>query len=330
MEAQPMVILLLLLSFLPAPYGIQADARFALRGYVRTASGQAVGNIRVSLLDDNRQTLKTIFSDSTGKYEFRSVGRGVYYLRVDAMSTNFENVEQRIELVPLSISRSEEPMIVDLTLKAKKSTTPAAPPAVSFSQSVPEAAQKEYRRGVDNLKAKQAEQGIAALKKAIELFPDYYEALEQLGNTYVEQREYQNAQPLLLHAVEINKDGWRAHYGLGIAQFNLNQRDQAMTSLRRAVELNGSSANAYMWLGIVMAQQSDTRLDAIRAFERVTQMAKDDIPDVYFYLGSLYSRNNQYKEAADALDHFLRIAPQVNDREKIKKLVEQLRQKAKP
>ena len=296
---------------------------------MRTTAGQAVGNVRVSLLDDNRQTIKTIFSDSTGKYEFRQVGRGVYYLRVDLMSTSYENLEQRIELVALSVTRSEEPVIVDLTVRPKKSATSAAPPAISFSQSVPEAAQKEYKRGVDNLKAKQAEQAITSLKKAIEIFPDYYDALEQLGNTYVEQRDYQNAQPLLLRAVEINKDGWRAHYGLGIAQFNLNQRDNAINSLRRAVELNTNSVNAYMWLGIVMAQQSDTRLEAIRAFERVVQLAKDEIPDAYFYLGSLYSRNNQHKEAADALEHFLRVAPQVSDREKLKKLIEQLRQKAK-
>ncbi len=325
-----MIIVILLFSFLINPYARQAEARFALTGYVRTASGQAVGNVRVSLLDDNRQTIKTIFSDSTGKYEFRGVGRGVFYLRVDAMSTNYENLEQRIELVPLSVTRSEEPVILDLTVKTKKSSASAAPPAISFSQSIPDAAQKEYRRAVDNLKDKQAEQAITSLKKAIEIFPDYYDALEQLGNTYVEQRDYQNAQPLLLHAVEINKDGWRAYYGLGIAQFNLNQRDNAIASLRRAVELNAGSVNAYMWLGIVMAQQSETRLEAIRAFEKVTQMAKDDIPDAYFYLGSLYSRNNQYKEAADALDHFLRVAPQVGDKEKIKKLIEQLRQKAKP
>ncbi|MEW6130401.1 MAG: tetratricopeptide repeat protein [Acidobacteriota bacterium] len=324
-----MLILILFFSFLVNPFALQSEARFALRGYVRTASGQALGNVRVSLLDENRQTLKTIFSDSTGKYEFRTISRGVYFLRVDMMNTNYENVEQRIELVPLSVTRSEEPVMIDLTVKPKKNAAQGAPPAINFSQSVPDAAQKEYKRGMDNLRARLVEQGVVALKKAIEIFPDYYDALEQLGNFYVEQRDYQNAQPLLLRAVEVNRDGWRAHYGLGIAQFNLHQREQAVNSLRRAVELNAGSVNAYMWLGIVLAQQSDTRMDAIQAFERVVQMAKDDVPDAYFYLGSLYSRNNQYKEAADALEHFLRIAPQVNDKEKIKKLIEQLRQKAK-
>jgi tetratricopeptide (TPR) repeat protein len=322
------IIISLLFSLLLNPFASQANAQFALRGYVRNSTGQGVGNVRVSLLDENRQSLKTIFSDTTGQYEFRGVGRGVYYLRVDLIGTIYENAEQRIELVTLSSSTVEEPVMVDLMVRPKRNPANGAAPATSFSQSVPEEAQKEYKRGLESSKANKAESAIASFKKAIELFPDYYDALEQLGNLYVEQRDYSSAHPLLHHAVEINKDGWRAHYGLGVAQFNLKEREAAINSLKRAIELNAGSANAYMWLGVILAQQSDTRLEAIHAFETVIQLAKDQIPDVYFYLGSLYSKNNQSQEAADALEHFLRLSPQAGDREKLKQVIEQLRQKA--
>src|SRR5205085_335122 len=146
-----------------------------------------------------------------------------------------------------------------------------------------------------------------SFKLALEAFSDYYDALEQLGNLYVEQRDYQSAEPVLTHALEVNKSGWRAHYALGIALYNLNRPGDAVVSLKRAIELNGDSANAYMWLGIVLAKNADSRTDAIKAFERVTQIAKDSVPQAYFYLGSLYSKNNQNKEAADALEHFLRL-----------------------
>jgi uncharacterized protein HemY len=69
-------------------------------------------------------------------------------------------------------------------------------------------------------------------------------------------------------------------------------------------------------------------LKKVLAFERVTQIAKDAVPEAYFYLGSLYSKNNQNKEAADALEHFLRLDPQTGDKDKLKKVIEQLRQKA--
>jgi tetratricopeptide (TPR) repeat protein len=306
----------------------QANAQFAIRGYVRNNSGQPVGNVRVSLLDEYRQTLKTLFSDSTGRYEFRSVGRGVFFIRVDSIGTIYENIEQRIELTSLSSSRIEEPVILDIIIKAKKNVSPSGQPSTTFSQEVPEMAKKEYERGLNNLKNSKADLAIISFKQALESFADYYDALEQLGNLYIEQRNYQSAEPLLARAVEINKNGWRAHYSLGIAQYNLNRRTDAAASLKRAVELNRDSANAYMWLGIVLAQTVESRTDAIKAFERVTQIAKDAVPEAYFYLGSLYSKNNQNKEAADALEHFLRLDPQTGDKDKLKKVIEQLRQKA--
>jgi uncharacterized protein HemY len=52
------------------------------------------------------------------------------------------------------------------------------------------------------------------------------------------------------------------------------------------------------------------------------------VPQAYFYLGSLYSKNNQNKEAADALEHFLRLDPQTGNKDQLKKVIEQLRQKA--
>jgi tetratricopeptide (TPR) repeat protein len=319
------LIVILNLIFSATP---QANAQFAIRGYVRNSGGQVVGNIRVSLLDENRQTLRTLFSDSTGRYEFRSVSRGVFFLRVDSIGTIYENTEQRIELSSLSATRVEEPVMLDIVIKAKKNASPGGQPSTAFSQEVPEAARKEYERGLNHLKNNKADLAIISFKQALEVFSDYYDALEQLGNLYVEQRDYASAEPMLAHALEINKSGWRAHYSFGIAQYNLKRRNEAIASLKRAIELNGDSANAHMWLGIVLAQNVESRSDAIKAFERVRQIAKDAIPDVYFYLGSLYSKNNQNKEAAEALEHFLRLSPQAENKEKLKQVIEQLRQKA--
>jgi tetratricopeptide (TPR) repeat protein len=319
------LVVILNLLFHTSP---QANAQFAIRGYVRNSSGQAVANVRVSLLDEYRQTLKTLFSDATGRYEFRAVSRGVFFLRVDTTGTIYENIEQRIELSSLSATRVEEPVMMDLIIKAKKTSLPGGQPSTTFSQEVPEAARKEFERGLNHLKNNKADLAIISFKLAVEMFSDYYDALEQLGNLYVEQRDYASAEPVLAQALEINKSGWRAHYSFGIAQYNLNRRNDAIASLKRAIELNGDSANAHMWLGIMLAQNVESRADAIKAFERVRQIAKDAIPEAYFYLGSLYSKNNQNKEAVDALEHFLRLSPEAENKEKLKQAIQQLRQKA--
>jgi tetratricopeptide (TPR) repeat protein len=214
-------------------------------------------------------------------------------------------------------------------VRTSKPSVSAATKNVLFYQDVPEVAKKEYLSGVKLIDKGSFDLGVASLNRAIGIFPDYYDALELLGNEYVKRNEYKSAVPFLSRAVEINKDGWRGFYALGIAQYELNQREDGIRSLKRAVELNPDSANTNMWLGIALAQNSETRGEAIEALKKVTELAGNGIPAAYFYLGALYGKTNRYSEAAKAFEDFLKAAPEAGEREKIKQLIEEYRRKAK-
>ena len=70
-----------------------------------------------------------------------------------------------------------------------------------FVQEVPEQARKEFERGSELLeKTDQRREGVETLKKAIEIFPLYFAALELLGTEYVKQQEYEPAIPVLTKA----------------------------------------------------------------------------------------------------------------------------------
>ncbi|PYS64038.1 MAG: hypothetical protein DMF74_08110, partial [Acidobacteria bacterium] len=84
-----------------------------------------------------------------------------------------------------------------------------------------------------------------------------------------------------------------------------------------------------MWFGIALAQDVGTRHEAIQTLEKVVRRARDKVPMAYFYLGGLYAKNNQYGQAADAFEHLLRAAPQIGERDKIKQLIEEYKEKAR-
>jgi tetratricopeptide (TPR) repeat protein len=262
---------------------------------------------------------------------------GIYYVQVEPGTLAYERQTQRVEARAFNERRGGggEIFRVEFLLKPSEPARGAggnpgsASKAIVFYQPVPEAAQKEYTSAVKSLGKNDFKAAVTSLNRAIETFPDYYDALELLGTEYVKQKQYQPALPLLAHAVEVNKDGWRASYSLGIAQFESGQRLDAIKSLRRAVELNPNSANTNMWLGLALAPDADARSEAIEALEKATKLAKDSVPMAYFYLGGLYSKNNRYREAANAFETLLRIAPQIGERDKLKKLIEDYRQKAK-
>lgn len=313
-----------------------AQARNTIEGRVTTEDHQPIKDVRVFLQDDGYSQIGTAYTDSAGRFRFLNLRSGNYYVQIEPDGTDFDRDSQRVEARAFNESRAGggEVFRVEFVLKPRKGarregSATSNGKSVVFYQPVPEAAKKEYEHGVKDVEKDAFEGAAASLKKAIEIFPDYYEALELLGTEYVKRKQYEPALPLLSHAVEINRDGWRAFYSLGIGLCGSNKRGDGVKALRRAVDLNPESPNTNMWLGIALAQDKEMRSEAIQTLEKVVRITKDGVPEVYLYLGSLYSVSERYREAVTAFESYLRMAPQTNDREKIKKAIQQLKEKEK-
>ena len=303
-----------------------------LEGRLASEDHRPITDMRVILKDDGYSQVAVARTDAAGRFRFGRLVSGNYYVEVEPDATNFERKSERVEIRPFNARRgsnSGEVFRIELVLKAKRSPRDAGfENKVIFYQPVPETAKKEYSAALKALEKNSPDDAINSLKRAIDLFADYYDALELLGTELVRRKEYKDAVPLLSHAVEVNKSGWRAFYSLGIAQAELSQRFDSIQSLKRAAELNPNSANVHMRLGMELAKDEQTRPDAIASLKRVTQLAGNSIPQVYWYLGALYNKAGQWREAADAFEAFLKAAPDVVEKERIKQIIKQLRDKA--
>jgi lipopolysaccharide biosynthesis regulator YciM len=102
-----------------------------------------------------------------------------------------------------------------------------------------------------------------------------------------------------------------------------------LQALRRAVQVNPDSINAQMRLGLELAKEDQTRDEAVKTLSAVTKMAGKRLPEAYLLLAALYSKKNQDAEAADSLEAYLRTAPPENQRDGIKRKIEELRRKAR-
>jgi len=199
---------------------------------------------------------------------------------------------------------------------------------VLFYQEIPDAAKKEYGRGIELLNKGEFDKAVESLNRALEIFPDYYDALQLLGAEYVKRAEYQPAMPILTRAIEVNQSDWRSFYALGIALTELKQPGEAIKPLRRAVELNPDSPHAHMRLGIALGKDEEARAEAIETLKRCIDLGVETIPEAFLHLASLYNKNRQFREAADYVEAYLQAAPQSNQREYYEKLLKQLREKA--
>ncbi len=315
----------------------QAQNRNIIDGTV-TADGRPVSEARVFLKNDGYAQIAQTYTDGSGRFRFGGLASGNYYVEVDPVGTDYERQTQRVEAQPFSArSGAAEVFRVTFQLVPRKAERDAAALAAArakgtvFYQEVPKPAELELEQGIRSLKENAFESGVASLKRALEIFPDYYDALVLLGTAYVNRDDFEDAVPLLKRAVAVNKGGWLAFYSLGVAQVKLNQLDEGIGALRSATALNPHSTEAAFDLGKALAKNAATEAEAIEVLKRVAQERK--VRDAYFILASLYGRRNRYAESADALEAYMKsfgskeIPPE--QRENYKKAIERLRQKAK-
>lgn len=305
---------------------VQQNANM-ISGHVSDDRRTPLKDLRVELLNEVDSVIQTAKTDGSGLFIFRKLSDGTFQVRVRGEGTQYEEQVKRIELTrPHGLGGAAEE--VDIVLRPKRATSTTGKSGVVFVQEVPEAARKEFQRGSDLLqKPDKSQEARSALKKAIEIFPQYFDALEMLGSEQVKQQEYELAVPILTKATEINIRAFASWYALGVAQYNLKQLPAAVESFRRAVLLNDKSINANLFLGMSLRQTA--RLDEAEThFKQANLLAENKLPDVHWQLALLYNQLKRYGEAADELEMFLKVQPDARDAQQIKKLIQKFRQQS--
>lgn len=315
------------------------QSRNVIEGTV-TAGERPLSDVRVFLKNDGYGQIAQTYTDGSGRFRFGGLAGGNYYVEVDPAGTNYERQTQRVEARPFSprgagageVFRVTFQLVPRKSERSAESVAAARGSGTAFYQDVPKPAETELQQAIRSFKEDAFDSGAASLKRALAIFPDYYDALVLLGTAYVNHDDFEAAVPLLKRAVEVNKGGWLAFYSLGVAQIKLNRPAEGTSALRSAVALNPRSAEAALDLGKALAKDSATEAEAIEVLKRVVQEHKKEVRDAYFVLASLYGRRGQYRESADALEAYVKsfgpkeIPPE--QRENYKKAVERLREKA--
>jgi len=306
--------------------------RNSITGFVFTETRQPLADTYVELLNDLYVTISRTKTSGSGMYSFRGLTDGQFVVKVLPYGTDYEEQLRSVSLVNFSPvagggAVSEQ---VDFYLRAKKTTNdgPLAAPGVIFAQEVPNNAKKLYQGGIEDLGNKKENEGFDKLKKSLEIFPDYYLALDRLGREYVVRGYYQAAFVLFTKAVEVNPRSFSSTFGLGLSLYRLQEYERAAKTLQRATELDNKQVNGFLWLGISYLQNKDYSR-AETALNRANKLSNGQSADVHWQLARLYKEQNRFDESADALELYLKHKPDSADPEKIKETIKTLRQKAK-
>lgn len=327
-------LVLLFFIFAGAAFA-QAQTNNAINGRVYDAqSRRMVGDLYVELQDQLGISIGRGRTDSTGRFFFGGLRSGTYIVKVITFGTNYEETTQMVTLTSLPTGRgrySSDIAYVDIMLRIdprRANTGSGGAATVVFAQDIPDEARKSYKKGVEQLGDKKDE-GMESLKKAVEIFPTYYDALDRLGSEYVLRKQYEEAAKYLIRAIDVNRRSYSSYYALGVASYNLKNLPAAIEALNAAVTINPQSVNAQLFLGMVLRIDGSYE-KAEKALLQAKKLAENSpVAEIHWQLALLYEKTGRNKQAASELERYLKLSPKAPNADQIKKLIEDLRAKAK-
>ncbi|HET6889623.1 MAG TPA: aspartyl protease family protein, partial [Pyrinomonadaceae bacterium] len=146
-----------------------------------------------------------------------------------------------------------------------------------------------------------------------------------LSFVLLKQRRLQDAYDHAARVILIDPLSARAHALLGQAVLASGNFRESVEEFRTALSFDENEALAVAGLAMVDFYENRTEL-CLRGLRRAVSLNPSE-PDFIFHLGQAAARNEMYKEAADAYERFLAIAPKTDAdrRARIRGLIDFLR-----
>lgn len=130
--------------------------------------------------------------------------------------------------------------------------------------------------GALHLNLKRNPEALDELTRAVDLDPNFGDALHNLGVAYAEGGKWEEAIRMYKKALSLpaygNLEG--THHNLGWAYYNLNRLQEAEESFRLVLKLEPNVASAHYLLGLVLLK-AERRDEAKAEFRRARELAPD-------------------------------------------------------
>jgi tetratricopeptide (TPR) repeat protein len=161
--------------------------------------------------------------------------------------------------------------------------------------------------GTEFFRKGQTDKAMIHFQKALEIKPDYVEALNNLGNVFLRQGLLDEAIVQYNKALEIAPDYASAHTNLGNAFLDKGEVSESIEHYLKALQFRPDLAEAHHNLGVARAHQGKTE-EAVRHYQKALEI-KPSYPEAHYDLALALVLLGRRDEAAAHLTEALRIKP---------------------
>jgi tetratricopeptide (TPR) repeat protein len=274
--------------------------------------------VRITL-QSLRGTQDTVFTDNQGQFEFRSLAPGDYTIEVEADRLKFDTTVERVQV----FRSAPTPVTIALKEKTANDGTKSASAVVSVGEigkDVPAKARKEFDQASKLAKEGKALEAINHLRKAIDIYPNFMMAHNDLGAQLLEQGKFDEAALELKRAIEIDEKAFNPYLNLGVLLVRQKKFSEAAEILKKALSLESNSPAAKLYMGLALAGTNDLE-GAERELKAAYNLGGASYSLALFHLGEVYMNRGERALARQALEAYLHDAPNAANAVQARKLI---------
>jgi tetratricopeptide (TPR) repeat protein len=301
---------------------------------IMPSGGQPPNAVRIKLTFNGRPIHET-FSDLSGRFSFPGLSRGTYQLTAEGDGINFETTSVYADIT--AFGAAPQSFTQDIQLRPI-SHKPAQQPGVvnAFSQTVPEAARQALAFGVKLAEEGKTDAAIDNMRKAVKIFPDYFDAHLQLGNTFLKLDQFNEAIAELDLARQINPNDERAYQSFGLLLMKQKNFAVAVAVFAEASRLNPANPMNQVMRATALIHQAAGSADdrsfllgrAEAAISEAASLSENKSKPDSLTLALFYELKGEPGKAAGELESYMQKNPQLKNSEALKKEIKRLREKS--
>jgi Flp pilus assembly protein TadD len=265
--------------------------------------------IRFEMAIDNGR-VETFFSDSKGKflltrllglkpdaeYRIKVIGDGLTF-----DTTTFSFKEYGVYYIPIYL---------------KPLTHQPAPPAklvdlAEFDADVPIEARRAYETAISSFKEGQREDAVRGLERAIEIYPNYFRAINDLGVILMKADKLDDAARLFERATKIAPRVYHPRLNLGIILTRRGKYKEAAALLDALYRENQSISEVRIALAdvLIALDRLDEAEPHLRAALLDSKLERGVAGNAHYQLGLLFNKKQKYESAVVELSQALQSIP---------------------
>jgi Tfp pilus assembly protein PilF len=277
-----------------------------LRVHLAWPNDRPVGeNISVQLVSNSGGVAAQTFSNSQGDATFAAVNPGSYTLRISGPSV----VDTTSENIYIDRNQSLATQWVHVQPREEAKTETSKEPMVSAADlNAPDKAKKEFGKGNEAFVANDFKKAQSHYQKAVEIYPRYATAYNNLGAVYMHLQDPAHAREAFEKAVEISP--LSASSNANLARLNIQDKKfaDAVPLLERA--LTSAPKDPEFMMLMAHVQLETGHVDQALSFAHKVNAAENPkFAAAHLIAARAYEVENKPEDARTEYELFLKQAP---------------------